>query len=404
MNPLSLALTKVSAPVRIASRDEQPEEAPGDAFAALIERPPVAAEKPGRHGPGRHREVAAGPAAASAAPIRDRTADDDGGEEAVERPVETGEGTDVASLPLAILEVIAAARPPAGSGEPARPKGRPAPEAAGRAEVAAAADRPLADATGADDWAPVARQVGDRPAAPEHHGPASPSPDADALPSGAGFVPHSRVVDAPARRSTGERPDPVPPVIVPPRAAADGIPTPTGAVQSITVGDASGSLATALVDTVASQPDWSALAERIGGIDARPGAPAGAAALQIRVHLHPADLGRVTLHLRSDGDELRIVVHTDTESAHRRLMAESDTLIDGLRALGVSLGDVVLTAREGASVSLRNDEANAGREAGQGAARDGQAARRNDDAGRERPRPQGNGGDAGLADRGGVYI
>ena len=39
MNPLSLALTKVSAPVRIASRDEQPEEAPGDAFAALIERP-----------------------------------------------------------------------------------------------------------------------------------------------------------------------------------------------------------------------------------------------------------------------------------------------------------------------------------------------------------------------------
>lgn len=62
----------------------------------------------------------------------------------------------------------------------------------------------------------------------------------------------------------------------------------------------------------------------------------------LKIELHPAELGAVTASLRLSGDQLSIELKPETHEAHRRLSADSDTIVKSLRGLGFDVDQVTI--------------------------------------------------------------
>ncbi len=61
---------------------------------------------------------------------------------------------------------------------------------------------------------------------------------------------------------------------------------------------------------------------------------------EARIHLEPLELGEVTIHVRTDGDEVRIEIRAERPDAARLLRDQSQDLSSLLGSRGLNLSDV----------------------------------------------------------------
>ena len=64
----------------------------------------------------------------------------------------------------------------------------------------------------------------------------------------------------------------------------------------------------------------------------------------LRIVLHPADFGQLSVKMSSVGDAMHITVKTETIAAHARLVAEQDDLRRSLELQGISVGTITVQA------------------------------------------------------------
>ena len=80
----------------------------------------------------------------------------------------------------------------------------------------------------------------------------------------------------------------------------------------------------------------------------------------LKIQLHPVELGVVTANLKGSGDRLSVELQVENHEAHRRLSADSDTIVKSLRALGYDIDRVTVMQPQAASAGPARSDINAG--------------------------------------------
>lgn len=89
---------------------------------------------------------------------------------------------------------------------------------------------------------------------------------------------------------------------------------------------------------------------------AQPGPGVTLSSHTLKIELHPAELGMVTANLRLAGGQLSIELTPESHEAHRRLSADTDTLVKSLRGMGFDVDSVtVLQPSIAVNASTRAD-------------------------------------------------
>lgn len=73
-----------------------------------------------------------------------------------------------------------------------------------------------------------------------------------------------------------------------------------------------------------------------------PGATVALSSHTLKIELHPAELGMVTANLRLAGGQLSIELTPENHEAHRRLSADTDSLVKSLRGMGFDVDKVTV--------------------------------------------------------------
>jgi chemotaxis protein MotD len=81
---------------------------------------------------------------------------------------------------------------------------------------------------------------------------------------------------------------------------------------------------------------------------------------ELKIQLHPLELGVVTAHLRTVGEKLSVQLKVDNHQAYDRLSADSDAIIKSLRSLGFDIDSVSIQQPQAAATAVARSDASAG--------------------------------------------
>jgi chemotaxis protein MotD len=81
---------------------------------------------------------------------------------------------------------------------------------------------------------------------------------------------------------------------------------------------------------------------------------------ELKIQLHPLELGVVTAHLRTVGEKLSVELKVDNHDAYNRLSADSDAIVKSLRSLGFDIDSVSIQQPQAAATTVARSEAGAG--------------------------------------------
>ena len=81
---------------------------------------------------------------------------------------------------------------------------------------------------------------------------------------------------------------------------------------------------------------------------------------ELKIQLHPLELGVVTAHLRTVGEKLSVELKVDNHDAYHRLSADSDAIVKSLRSLGFDIDSVSVQQPQAAATTVARSEAGAG--------------------------------------------
>ena len=81
---------------------------------------------------------------------------------------------------------------------------------------------------------------------------------------------------------------------------------------------------------------------------------------ELKIQLHPLELGVVTAHLRTVGEQLSVELQVDNHEAYHRLSADSDAIVKSLRSLGFDIDTVSIQQPQAAAAAVARSEASAG--------------------------------------------
>lgn len=259
-----------------------------------------------------------------------------------------------------------AAEPPALPTEqdPLRPAGWPVPaEASVEVETPATADGPIPPAMPAEASAATLEQPADRPGPPPDQpsgsyisgtAEAAGPPAGDTAPATEGVV---RSVgnaneSAPGQGDShsGRKPEDARPL---PRASANGI---AHASANSAVGELRQAAPEAPTPEVADAPapadPPAELPQQVDQVASAVIERVEAGGGEARIHLEPLELGEVTIHVRTDGDEVRIEIRAERPDAARLLRDHTQDLSSLLGSRGLNLSDVNVGVGGGNAGSL----------------------------------------------------
>jgi hypothetical protein len=80
----------------------------------------------------------------------------------------------------------------------------------------------------------------------------------------------------------------------------------------------------------------------------------------LRLRLHPAELGQLSIKMQSQGEELNITVQAQTAPAHDRIMAEKDEILRSLELMGISVSSISIEPLPESSVEALLQESGSG--------------------------------------------
>ena len=81
---------------------------------------------------------------------------------------------------------------------------------------------------------------------------------------------------------------------------------------------------------------------------------------ELKIQLHPLELGVVTAHLRTVGEKLSVELKVDNHDAYHRLSADSDAIVKSLRSLGFEIESVSIQQPQAAATTVVRADAGAG--------------------------------------------
>ena len=81
---------------------------------------------------------------------------------------------------------------------------------------------------------------------------------------------------------------------------------------------------------------------------------------ELKIQLHPLELGVVTAHLRTVGEKLSVELKVDNHDAYHRLSADSDAIIKSLRSLGFDIDSVSIQQPQAAATTVARTDAGTG--------------------------------------------
>jgi hypothetical protein len=87
----------------------------------------------------------------------------------------------------------------------------------------------------------------------------------------------------------------------------------------------------------------------------------------LKIEMHPAELGTVTVNLRTSGGQMSVELRVENHDAYERLSADSDAIVQSLRSLGYDIDRVSIQQPQAAATTVARAEHNA---AGGGFSRD----------------------------------
>ena len=80
---------------------------------------------------------------------------------------------------------------------------------------------------------------------------------------------------------------------------------------------------------------------------------------ELKIQLHPLELGVVTVHLRTVGEQLSVELKVDNHDAYHRLNADSDAIVKSLRSLGFDIDSVSIQQPQAATTTVARADASA---------------------------------------------
>lgn len=80
----------------------------------------------------------------------------------------------------------------------------------------------------------------------------------------------------------------------------------------------------------------------------------------LRLRLHPAELGQLSIKMQSRGEELNITVQAQTAPAYDRIMAEKDEILRSLELMGISVSNISIEPLQESNVEGLLQESGSG--------------------------------------------
>jgi chemotaxis protein MotD len=117
--------------------------------------------------------------------------------------------------------------------------------------------------------------------------------------------------------------------------------------------------AVAIVSAVGAESGWRAAAHLSSALLSE-GQNSAQPMRELKIQLHPLDLGVVTAHLRTVGEKLSVELKVDNHQAYDRLNADSDAIIKSLRSLGFDIDSVSIQQPQAAATAVPRSDASAG--------------------------------------------
>jgi len=115
----------------------------------------------------------------------------------------------------------------------------------------------------------------------------------------------------------------------------------------------------AIVDAIGADSGWRAAANSASEPLAQ--SPNNAQPMrELKIQLHPLELGVVTAHLRTVGEKLSVELKVDNHDAYHRLSTDSDAIVKSLRALGFEIDSVTVQQPQAAATTVARTETGAG--------------------------------------------
>ena len=108
--------------------------------------------------------------------------------------------------------------------------------------------------------------------------------------------------------------------------------------------------AAAIVNAVGAESGWRAAAHLSSALLSE-GQNNAQPMRELKIQLHPLELGVVTAHLRTVGEKLSVELKVDNHEAYDRLSADSDAIIKSLRSLGFDIDSVSIQQPQAAATS-----------------------------------------------------
>jgi chemotaxis protein MotD len=115
----------------------------------------------------------------------------------------------------------------------------------------------------------------------------------------------------------------------------------------------------ALVNAIGAEPGWRAAAHLSSALPGD-GQNNAQPMRELKIQLHPLELGVVTAHLRTVGEKLSVELKVDNHHAYDRLSADSDAIIKSLRSLGFDIDSVSIQQPQAAATAVARSDASAG--------------------------------------------
>ncbi len=112
------------------------------------------------------------------------------------------------------------------------------------------------------------------------------------------------------------------------------------------------SVANSVIDAVRDNANWSTFLKAPTAQYRETTGAQGQVIQALKVQLHPAELGALTLNLRAAGNRIVIDIKAEHQAAHRLAADGLDTVAKSFQALGYQVDHVNLTSSDGQSASL----------------------------------------------------
>ena len=115
----------------------------------------------------------------------------------------------------------------------------------------------------------------------------------------------------------------------------------------------------AIINAIGAGPDWRAasnLSSALPGDAQNTTQPMR----ELKIQLHPLELGVVTAHLRTVGEKLSVELKVDNHDAYHRLSADSDAIVKSLRSLGFEIDSVSIQQPQAAATTVARSDAGTG--------------------------------------------